>query len=142
MAASQPFAKLAVISVGALLGYAQLGPTIFASVSLPLGELVDAVFHGLDRTRRARVRALCTCLADELAARAQGRDPGTVESAKLEAERLVHSFGLSERRLVELGLDASAAADELLQNSRFSRDERIELAPLCRDLLVCFYERL
>jgi hypothetical protein len=142
MAASQPFAKLAVIGVGALLGHAQLGPTIFASVSLPLGELVDAVFHGLDRTRRARVRALCTCLADELAARAQGRDPGTVEVAKLEAERLVDGFGLSERRLVELGLDAGAAADELLQHSRFSRDERIELAPLCRDLLVCFYERL
>ncbi len=53
MAASQPSAQLAVLGVGMLLGQGGISPAVLATVSVPLGEQVDAVFHSLDRTRRA-----------------------------------------------------------------------------------------
>ena len=72
----------------------------------------------------------------------RGRDPGTIESARRTTEDLLARFGLEDAEFTRLDLDPTLAADAVLASAIFSRDEQLELRPLCRELLVCFYRSL
>ena len=111
-------------------------------MALPLGELVDALFHGLDSARRRSLKTLCGCLADDLDRLVTG-DPGTREAARLKAEQLVGSFGLSDAAFAEQDLDPARAAEAVLAHGHFATpSETTELREPVRRILACFNERL
>ncbi|HMR32699.1 MAG TPA: hypothetical protein PKA13_15270, partial [Geminicoccaceae bacterium] len=139
MSGAPLFAKLAVFGVGALLGTTGVGA--FVGVAWPVDHLIDTLFHGIDRARRARMKTLCGCLADDLA-RLLPVDPGTGEAAHLKAEELIRAFGLSDAELAALDLDPARAASDVLRHATFTRDEAVELRPAVERILTCFYGSL
>jgi hypothetical protein len=139
MAASQPFAKLAAVGGGVLLGQ-HFAVALFATVGLPVGEAVEALFH-LGRWRQRR--RLCLCIAQAIAADMGRIDAGTLGAAREEAERLLRHHGPDERAYAEMGFDPAAATRQLMHHARFELpSDRREIAPHCERLLLCFYTSL
>ena len=130
--------RCATIGVASLLGYG--GYALIATV--PVGDLFDTVFKRIDGKKAARARDLCRCAEKALTALNHSHDAGVAESARLKTEELLARFGLSDKRFAALGLDPDAAAAEVLVGATFTRDERVEVEPLCRRLLHCFYTSL
>lgn len=131
--------RCAVVGVAGLLG-AQGGVALLAAA--PVGDIVDRIFGHLDQRAQARVRTLCGCIDEAMASLARGCDPGTIESARRTTEELLAQFGLGDVEFTRLDLNPAAAADAVLAGATFSRDEHVELRPLCRELLICFYRSL
>ena len=139
MSETRGWLRCAVVGVAGLLS-SQGGIALLAAV--PVGDILDRIFGHLEQRQREQARSLCVCIAEAMASSARGRDPGTIESARRTTEELLARFGLGDAEFTRLDLDPAAAADAVLASATFSRDEHVELQPLCRELLVCFYRSL
>ena len=137
MAAS--YVNIVVLGAAALTG--QLGGVaLLAGIALPIDRLVEQVFRLKGAREHRRLKSLCECLEADLAQ--DLGDPGTHEAARLQAETLLHGFGLKDEDFARLGLDENEAARTVIGKDRIPALDRSELEPRVRRILACFYKRL
>lgn len=132
--------QTALIGIAKLTGSAALGATPAALLAAAVPDAIKILFERDDEARRRGAHDFAVRVAGVMDAAVRERvDSGTVESARLAASAALARHGLTDRQLAALDLDPNRAARAVMDDVRFSADERMEIAPLVERLLAAFY---